>query len=531
MTMPATSTRPAAPVDTMPEPVSPRVLFFSPVRSVSDAVGGMLQAAGCQVAFCDSESLLPDCLAAGPWDIFFGDAPPAFFPAFFDKVASVFPAARGWLLLPDGVEAKSAEKTFERSERRFRLFERPVTLNALLRALEEDTGVGREGAVPDEARVLIVDADPVFCETLLDFLATEGYRGRTARSGREAIDEFRRQFYHIILLDSRRDDMSVEELARRLHEVNPHAMVIEMADFASLDRVLHAMRADVHDYLLKPLDPLALRRTLHNALEKQKLGLEIQSLLGRLSRANRDLVRVNELKNQFLRIVSHDLRTPLTAVKGYAQALKAGMIPPAKYERCFGTMSRECENLEHLIGDLVDFVSIEAGKMRLEKAPTDVHSLFEGIVERFRDIMEGKKIRYRVEGFERTYPPVSADPRRMDQVLSNLVGNAAKHTPEGKSVTVQFRRAGDFLEVRVVDTGEGISPEHAGRVFDQFYQAGPAMVQKEGLGLGLAIAKEIVGRHGGKIGVHSDGLGEGTTFWFTLPFMPAAKGKSAGGTL
>jgi signal transduction histidine kinase len=514
----------SVPEETVASATFPRALLFSPLRDAADVLGRTLQAVGCRVRFCDAESAVLDALQSGPWDVFLHE--PERTPEsleIYEKVLRSAPRTRLWIILPPEAPREPLERRLAEAGRAARIFQKPLLADAVLKALQEDGG-GAAWPFQNEARVLLADPDGGFCEAVLDCLSLEGYRGRTARSGAEAIAEAGRQFYHVALADVRLPDMTVWDLARRLHEINPNLVVIALADHASLDMVLHALRADVYDYLLKPLDNLAFRRTLRKALDKQRMGLQIQSLLEGLTNANRDLVHLNELKNRFLRIVSHDLRTPLTAVKGYSQALKAGMIPPERYEKCFNTMVKECEHLEHLIGDLVDFVSIEAGKMRLEKAPLEPRAVFEPVVERFRDAMDRAKVSYRVEGLG-VLPLILADARRLDQVLSNLIGNALKHTPEGGAVTVAFGREGSALSVRVTDSGEGLLPEHLARVFDQFFQVESAMNQRAGLGLGLHIAKDVVHRHGGEIGVESDGLGKGATFWFTVPFMTRPKGR------
>jgi signal transduction histidine kinase len=165
----------------------------------------------------------------------------------------------------------------------------------------------------------------------------------------------------------------------------------------------------------------------------------------------------------------------------------------------------------------VDFISIESGKLRLEKIPSDPRRVFGAVVERFRQPMERRRIRYRVNGLNRDWPSFSLDARRMDQVLSNLIGNALKHTPENGSVEVDFGRRDGVMEVRVTDTGAGLEAAHLPHVFEQFYQVDSSPVAKSGLGLGLSIAREIVRRHGGEIGVSSPGLNKGSTFWFTVP--------------
>ncbi len=525
-----TSAAPSGPATAESVPFSGplhRVLLLSPYRETAEALRRILQAFGAEVAVCEVETAFWEHLHGARWDVILHELERDTAPSAqsYARWRAVQPDAQLWLLLnSDEVPPSLADLSREKF---VQVFHKPFQPDALFRALQglPDRSVG--GLPRAEAHVLVANADAAFCEDILELLTLEGHRGRTARRGREAVDEAQRRFYHVALVDTGLPDMRAWEVAARLREVNPHVMVIVLADYASLDTVLHSMRADVYDCLLKPLDTFVFRRTLQKALEKQKLGLQIQALLEGLKRANQDFMRINEVQSRFLRVVSHDLLTPLTAVKGYVQALKAGMIPAAQYPRCFATMERECEHLEHLIGDLVDFVSIEAGKLRLKKAELDPRGVFEDVTQRFQEPARQKNILYKVEGLQRAWPKVLVDPRRLDQLLTNLIGNAIKYTPSGGAVRVHFSRSETHLHVRVQDTGEGVAPEHLARVFEQFFQVNPSAPERKGLGLGLSIAREIIHRHGGEIGVESKGVGQGTAFWFTLPFLAPEQASPA----
>jgi signal transduction histidine kinase len=174
-----------------------------------------------------------------------------------------------------------------------------------------------------------------------------------------------------------------------------------------------------------------------------------------------------------------------------------------------------------LVSDLMDVVSIEAGKLRIEKTPIVFNDLLQQVASRMKPLAEQKKIVLTTSLEAGELPPLSLDRRRIDQVLTNLIGNAFKHTPAGGQVAVTGRRGGETLRLEVTDTGEGIPKEALARVFDQFFQVEAHASKKEGLGLGLTIAREIIHAHGGEIGAESEGAGRGAKFWFTLPLAPA----------
>ncbi|HOW27301.1 MAG TPA: hybrid sensor histidine kinase/response regulator [Elusimicrobiota bacterium] len=502
-----------------------RVLLYGRYKEQGESLGRSLKAFGCQVEFCDRESSLLQNLQTGEWDVLIHEIDPTDTPKadFFSRLKPLVPRMRV-ILLAEKEQVPPVWQPFA-LEKFVHIFYKPVSADDLFRDLQTHPPGRKWEEVGEEASLLVVDSNSGFCETFLDFLLLEGHWARAVRNGQEALAEARRQFYHVALVDALIPDMIVWNLAAELHAIHPDIVVIVLADHASLDMVLKAMRADVYDYLLKPLDPLSFRRTLGKALEKQRLGLQVKALLEGLKKANQDLLRLNDLKSKFLRIVTHDLRTPLTAVKGYANALESGIIPPEQYARCFKTMSKESDQLEHLISDLTDFVSIEAGKIRLNRVPMDPRDVFQAVIERFQSTAERQKIKLQSEGLETTGSVfesermVLADANRLDQVLSNLVGNAIKHTPAEGSIRVGFRYTDTELEVSVRDTGEGLPPEFTERVFDEFFQLESSSGKREGLGLGLAISREIVHRHGGRMGADSEGVGKGSVFWFTLPLM------------
>ncbi len=494
-----------------------RVLLYSRVRDAAVNLGRTFEAFGARVRFCDLQSAFWEYLETGVWDIVIFDvergSPPS--AESLQKVRAAQPKAALWLLadvvsLPEDLR-QLGQQNF------IRIFHKPVTPDELLGAMPSRRGI-EDDSPGEEALVLVVHPDPAFCEAITEFLSIEGHQSRCVRDGAEAAAEVRRQFYHMALVDTSVQDAAVWDLAQQMHEANPHLAVIALADYSSIEAVLAAMRADVFDYLQKPLDPFAFRRTLRKALEKQRLTLQIQVLLEGLRKANQDLFHLNELKSKFLRVVTHDLRTPLTSIKGYVQALNAGLIRPDQYKSSFATIVRESFQLEHLINDLMDFASMETGKLRLDRAPLKTEEFFRVLLDRFAVSAEKRGIRFTIQGLNDQLPELFADPRRLDQVLTNLVSNAFKHTSRGGSVTVSFIADADRLRVEVEDTGEGLSPDQLTKIFEEFYQVEGAVGQKEGLGLGLVIAREIVQRHGGEIGVASEGVCKGARFWFSIPF-------------
>lgn len=248
---------------------------------------------------------------------------------------------------------------------------------------------------------------------------------------------------------------------------------------------------------------------------------ELEGMSARLSLSNQELGRLNEMKSKFLSMVVHDVRTPLASIKGFSEMLlKNNSLGVGEREsRYLRNIISSTDQLGRLIADLTDLAMIEAGKLKMERAPFNFPDMA-------KDILPGLSINAQKMGVELVvceFPEgvlVDGDKFRLSQVFMNLVNNAIKFTPAGKRVEVSFRREGKYIETRVKDSGIGIHPSETKRIFEKFYQAKyqkDAALRKQGWGLGLSIAQEVVRAHKGDIGVVSPGLGKGSAFWFKIP--------------
>ena len=223
---------------------------------------------------------------------------------------------------------------------------------------------------------------------------------------------------------------------------------------------------------------------------------------------------IDELKDHLAHAVSHDLRTPLTSIVGYAEFLAEGIggpLSPAQ-EGYVGQITRAARRIGRLVDDLLDFARLEAGTFQVRQAPADLAAVAQEVQAAFKPQIEAA-------GLALTVPaaPVawSFDAERVERVLTNLVGNAVKFTPAGGAIAVRAQALGDRLRVEVADTGPGIAQDQQAALFQRFSQLADGQA-KGGTGLGLSICRAIVEAHGGTIGVESE-PGQGATFWFELP--------------
>lgn len=229
------------------------------------------------------------------------------------------------------------------------------------------------------------------------------------------------------------------------------------------------------------------------------------------------LRELDQAKTNFLNAVTHELRTPLNAITGFGSELEDGMVGPLNEQQLayVGHMMNGADRLLRLIDDLLDIARMEAGYFNLEVMEVDPLALVREVLESLEPKFEQKRLVVECE-LSPDLPLIPGDPFRIGQVLSNLLSNAMKFTPEGGTIRVYSRVADERVLVEVSDSGIGIKEEDLPKLFTRFYQVQGATKGVRGTGLGLAIAKALVEAHGGTIGVRSE-WGEGSTFWFALP--------------
>ena len=233
--------------------------------------------------------------------------------------------------------------------------------------------------------------------------------------------------------------------------------------------------------------------------------------------ARSEAERASYMKDEFLATLSHELRTPLNAVLGWATALRAGHFPTEELEQGLETIERNARVQAQIIEDLLDMSRIISGKVRLDVQRVDLPAVVAAAIDTVRASASAKGVRLQTI-IDPLNAPVTGDPNRLQQVFWNLLSNAIKFTPKGGRIQVLLERVDSHVEVSIIDTGEGISPEFLPYVFDRFKQADASTTRRHGgLGLGLAIVKQLVELHGGSVRVKSSGTGKGASFIVSLP--------------
>jgi len=231
------------------------------------------------------------------------------------------------------------------------------------------------------------------------------------------------------------------------------------------------------------------------------------------------LKQLDQMKTDFVNMVAHELRSPLVAIKQQNNVLLEGLCGPLgdKQHEFVSRGSNKIDSLLELINDLLDVAKIEAGKYVQRRVPTDIDQIIEDTVA----LMESraKKKGIALSFSLKDLKPVQADPKNIEEIFNNLISNAINYSPEGGNVTISAQGLGEYMEIKVEDTGVGISPEELPKIFDKFYRVKhPKTRQVTGTGLGLAIVKGIVDAHQGTIDVESV-VDKGTIFKILLPMI------------
>lgn len=299
--------------------------------------------------------------------------------------------------------------------------------------------------------------------------------------------------------------------------------VIMMIDRGDEEFATQAVRHGAYDYVIRDKGfEEGISIVIHNALdafhaekERERLQKEIAAKKTELEAANRKLKELDKIKSAFVANVAHEFRTPLTIIKGNVDlVVKGGLggITSEQKEMLDGAVN-VVNRLARLVNDLLDISKIESGKMQLEREKVNMNQIIDENLPGFTKLIKDKKQSLKKD-LARDMPFITADRDKITQVFVNLLSNAVKYGAESGSIIIKSVNLEKEVMVEVSDTGEGIAPENIDKVFDKFTRV--TAEKKEGTGLGLPIAKDIVVLHNGRMWVKSE-LGKGSQFCFTLP--------------
>jgi signal transduction histidine kinase len=251
---------------------------------------------------------------------------------------------------------------------------------------------------------------------------------------------------------------------------------------------------------------------------------EIGKLAHAFNAMSDSMARQEELRRNMVTDIAHELRTPLSNIRGYLEAVRDGVVQPDP--ALIGSLHEESLLLSRLVEDLQELQLAEAGQLKIERQLVDVPDMIASASTALAATAEEKGVCIDTDA-PTSLPSVYADPARIGQVLRNLIDNAITHTPADGAIRIAARATNREVEIRVQDTGPGIHPDHLTHIFDRFYRADASRARSTGgAGLGLAIVKQLIELHNGQVWAESP-PNQGATFYFTLPIyqLPAAQSK------
>ncbi|HEX2491371.1 MAG TPA: ATP-binding protein, partial [Blastocatellia bacterium] len=323
------------------------------------------------------------------------------------------------------------------------------------------------------------------------------------------------------------EDLSAVEVVHPLLRLNARSLV--GAPLIVENRLMGVIHADTIQTRRFSEDDV---RLLQLAADRIALALDQARLYEVERQARRQAEEANRSKDEFLAVVSHELRSPLNAMVGYATLLRRGGLDARRAKEAADVIERSGKVQAQLIDDLLDTARIISGKLRLDVGPMDLVAVIEDAVQTILPAANAKAISLRTD-LAPEVGQITGDPARLQQVVWNLLSNAVKFTAQGGQVQVRLERIDPQICITVIDTGKGIPPEFLPYVFDRFRQADASSARRYGgLGLGLALVKYLVELHGGTVEAASEGEDRGTTFKIWLPVRAIATpvSEAGGGT-
>lgn len=360
--------------------------------------------------------------------------------------------------------------------------------------------------------VLVIDDEPDVLQSVKDLLRFD-YKVITATRATEGIKALAEQEVHVVMTDQRMPEMTGVEFLHHVQGEHPDAIRLLFTGYADLKAVIDAInQGNVYRYITKPWDPSELQSVIREACERYDLIVERQRLIEELKEKNAELERADALKTSFLRVVAHELRTPITLQLGLTQlALRSEGLTPLVRDR-LERIERAGQRLYRRAEQLMVLLHREDFAQNLERAPTDLAALVAAVVDDVRPFAERRRQTLTVDA-PSDLGELRLDAQKVQDALELLLLNAVKFTPDGGRVSVTARRRADEgATLEVVDDGVGIPAEQMSHLFEPFFtgfdsehhSSGDFAFGARGLGLGLSVVKAFVGMHGGRVSARSE---------------------------
>lgn len=375
------------------------------------------------------------------------------------------------------------------------------------------------------SKILVVDDNPATLYATGRVIRAAGFEISEADTGAAAITTAATKPVDLIVLDINLPDMDGYEVCRQIRatpETSTVRVVYLSATFVDDRHRVEGYEAGADAFLTHPVEPMVLVATIRALLRTRAVELQLEGLLEREREVREQAERANRSKDEFLATLSHELRSPLNAIVGWAEVARL-RTTSEDVQQALRVIVRNARFQTQLISDLLDVSRITLGKLELSKETIDIAELVSTTVESSRSMADDAGVTVELE-VQKDIGLLDADPVRVHQMVSNLLSNALKFSVPGGRIRISARRDDHSAVLTVSDDGRGIEPAMLPLLFDRFWQEDTTSRRTHsGLGLGLAIVKHVAQMHGGSVRAESEGLGKGAQFTITLPLVVSAR--------
>lgn len=384
----------------------------------------------------------------------------------------------------------------------------------------------------ESAKILVIEDEALVRQSYDDMLSFFGYQVESVPNGREGMSKITKNDYDIVVTDLNMPEMNGLEVLKYIKKKKPYIEVIVITGYATLENAIEAMKVGAYDYFAKPIDIEHVRIVLSKCIKQIQSRRENEELRS-LTQSLKDL---NELKDKFITITNHELRTPVTVLKGYIELIDYYLEDNRNKEinEAIEIVTETMRELVSIVEQMHDISSFDYGKKNMVESGIDIDNILQIISKEMKILFEGRKIKF-TTNLQSDGIIIKGDDGKIKRSLRELLQNALKFTPEGGAVSLESSIASENkkLVVKVRDNGVGIPKDKLDLVFEPFYEVQNIinhMTSKTefmggGIGLGLTLAREVFESHKGELLIESEEK-KGSTFTVVLPYDSLKEAKT-----
>lgn len=390
--------------------------------------------------------------------------------------------------------------------------------------------------MPTRHSILVVDDEPQVLKSLKNLLRLE-YNVVGAAHATEAMEILQREKIHVVMTDHRMPETTGVELLRSVHERYPDVMRLLFTGYADVKAVIDAVnKGHVYRYITKPWDPQELQAILRDACTRQELIVERQHLVQELQKKNSELQQANELKSAFIKVASHEFRTPIAILSALSTLALLDQNNADVLTDHLQHIGKAVDRLQRLVNQTISMLSTERFDAVLRRQAADLPTLLKLAADDVSPFIRIRQQEFHMK-LAGDLGSISIDSEKIRHSLNHLLLNAIKFTPDRGSISMRAHCQGEGVVIEISDTGSGIAPESLPRLFEPFFtgfdvsrhSSGHYEHGARGLGLGLSVVRAFTEMHGGRIEVESE-VGKGSTFSIFLPENAVAPVAAGVGT-